>query len=71
MSFSEEIVSAARPAKGFDVAPYRVKSFPKGNGLSCVCNAYGFNCTTFITKETACMTTLDDATEIARRWNMA
>ena len=69
MSF-EEAVNTAIPSKGFDVPPYHVESFPGccEGGWHAVCNKYGFNCLSWPGRG-AKFTTLEAATEIARRWN--
>lgn len=51
---------------GYARPPYHVETFPCG---SCVCNTHGFNVLRFIGKPDM-FTTLEDATEIADRWNI-
>lgn len=55
----------------FAAAPYHVESFPghSAEGWHCVCNRNGFNCMRFTGKPGAIFTTLENATEICKRWN--
>ncbi len=61
-------VETARPAPCFDIPPYSVKMT---QDWAYVANANGFNCLTFSDHPGAVLTSLEDAVEIARRWNAA
>lgn len=62
----------AVPTPWFDIPPYHVESFPGNSqeGWHCVCNKYRFNCLSFSDRPGAKFTSLENATDICKRWNM-
>lgn len=60
------IAADARVTPGFERPPYRVEEFPIG---CCVCNADGFNCLQFASRQGAKFGPREAVERICAAWN--